>query len=101
MGSNDHTVAEWWDICTSVDEIRAEYLPYTMESSTVVPYFAHLGRCCIGFIQSYVAAEAGDGWWPDEHDPGVRGIDQFLADKDRLGMGLGQKWSGNLSVLIR
>ena len=27
--------------------------------------------------------------WPDEDDPGVRGIDQFLADADRLGQGLG------------
>jgi len=45
----------------------------------------------IGYIQSYVAAEAGDGWWPDEHDPGVRGIDQFLADGDRLDQGLGSQ----------
>jgi RimJ/RimL family protein N-acetyltransferase len=43
----------------------------------------------IGYIQSYVAADAGDGWWPNEHDPGVRGIDQFLADGQHLGQGLG------------
>jgi hypothetical protein len=28
----------------------------------------------------YVALGAGDGSWEDEIDPGVRGIDQFLAD---------------------
>jgi len=38
---------------------------------------------------SYVAAAAGDGWWEDETDPGVRGIDQFLADEARLNQGLG------------
>jgi RimJ/RimL family protein N-acetyltransferase len=30
-----------------------------------------------------------DGWWVDVHDPGVHGIDQFLADPARLGQGLG------------
>ena len=43
----------------------------------------------IGFLQSYVACKAGDGWWPNETDPGVRGIDQFLADATRLNHGLG------------
>ena len=33
--------------------------------------------------------DSGDGWWPDEHDPGVRGIDQFLAHADGLNRGLG------------
>ena len=28
-------------------------------------------------------------WWPDERDPGARGIDQFIADDTRLGRGLG------------
>src|SRR5690606_12070893 len=33
--------------------------------------------------------EAGDGWWADETDPGVRGIDQSIADPDLLNKGLG------------
>ena len=60
-----------------------------MDDSTALPYIAWLENIPIGYIQSYVAAGAGDGWWPDEHDPGVRGIDQFLADVHRLGQGLG------------
>ena len=32
---------------------------------------------------------SGDGWWESEQDPGVRGIDQFLADPGQLGRGLG------------
>ena len=31
----------------------------------------------------------GDGWWLDEQDPGVRGIDQFLAHSEQLGRGVG------------
>jgi RimJ/RimL family protein N-acetyltransferase len=33
---------------------------------------------------------SGEGWWEDETDPGARGIDQFLADGERLGQGLGR-----------
>ena len=43
----------------------------------------------IGFIQAYVAMDSGDGWWEEERDPGTRGIDQFLANAQQLGRGLG------------
>jgi aminoglycoside 6'-N-acetyltransferase Ib len=82
-------VAEWWDSCCSIDEVRAQYLPETTRDSAAVPYFAYLDGIPIGFIQCYVAAAAGDGWWPDEHDPGVRGIDQFVAESQHLGQGIG------------
>lgn len=82
-------VAEWWDSCSSIDEVREQYLPSLASESTAVPYFAYLDGIPIGYIQSYVAAAAGDGWWPDEHNPGVRGIDQFLAESQHLGQGIG------------
>lgn len=64
-------------------------MPCLDSTSPVCPYLALADGAPIGFIQSYVAMNAGDGWWPDERDPGVRGIDQFLADADRRGRGLG------------
>lgn len=82
-------VAEWWEGCETVKELRDKYLPRLEDRSTVVPYLAYLDGFPIGYIQSYVPAATGGGWWPDEHDPGVRGIDQFLADGQRLGKGLG------------
>jgi aminoglycoside 6'-N-acetyltransferase Ib len=82
-------VVEWWEGCKTVAEVRAKYLPRMMDHSTVLSYVAYLDGLPIGYIQSYVAAAAGDGWWPDEHDPGVRGIDQFLANGHNLGGGLG------------
>jgi hypothetical protein len=44
----------------------------------------------IGFIQSYVVMGCGGGWWANETDPGARGSDQFLAEADQLGQGLGR-----------
>ena len=82
-------VAEWWADCQTLSEVREQYLPILTDGSTVLSYVAYLESFPIGYIQSYVATDAGDGWWPDEHDPGVRGIDQFLADADSLGRGLG------------
>ena len=45
----------------------------------------------MGAAQSYVALGSGDGWWEEETDPGVRGIDQSLANASQLGKGLGTK----------
>jgi hypothetical protein len=44
----------------------------------------------IGFVPAYqpVAFHVA-GWWRDEHDPGARGIDQWLAEAEPRGQGLG------------
>jgi RimJ/RimL family protein N-acetyltransferase len=67
-------VAAWWDEPSGLDEIERSYIA-TLDGSP------------IGFIQSYVVM--GSGWWEDETDPGARGIDQFLANAEQLGRGLG------------
>jgi RimJ/RimL family protein N-acetyltransferase len=85
---------EWWGSeagCTTLGETRSKYLPRLAEESRVRPYIAFLAGEPIGFIQTYVALGCGGGWWEDETDPGVRGIDQFLADGTRLGRGLGTR----------
>ena len=61
-------VAQWWNGASSPAEVREKYL---------------------GFVQSYRAMECGGGWWANECDPGVIGIDQFLAEAADLGRGLG------------
>jgi aminoglycoside 6'-N-acetyltransferase-1b len=71
-------------------ELRETYLPRA-DDSDVRCYLAMMDGLPIGYIQSYVAAKAGEGWWPDERDLGVVGIDQFLADEQRLGQGLGTR----------
>jgi RimJ/RimL family protein N-acetyltransferase len=82
-------VAEWWGPPPSLEEVEQEFGPLTSDRSTTRPYIVLGEGTPIGYIQSYVALGSGDGWWPDERDPGVRGIDQFLAHPEQLGRGLG------------
>jgi RimJ/RimL family protein N-acetyltransferase len=82
-------VSEWWREPTSLAELEHDYLPNTMSESSTRAYIAILDSEPIGFIQSYVAMGSGDGWWEQEADPGTRGLDQFLANAEQLGRGLG------------
>jgi RimJ/RimL family protein N-acetyltransferase len=82
-------VAEWWTRPPSLDDVVDDFTPLTRAGGRDQGYIALEGSREIGYIQSYVAKDAGDGWWEDEQDPGARGIDQFLADGDDLGRGLG------------
>ncbi len=82
-------VAEWWSPTPSLEEVEEDFGPLINESSTTKPCIVLFDGTPSGYIQSYVARGSGDGWWEDEQDPGVRGIDQFLAHGDQLGQGLG------------
>ena len=66
-------VRDWWGSaagCGTLQETRSKYLPMFREESHVKPYIAMLRGEPIGFIQSYVAAECGEGWWQGETDHG-------------------------------
>lgn len=85
-------IVEWWGgegERPSLDDVYEHYLPRVLEEEAVTPYIAMLGEEPIGYAQSYIAIGSGGGWWPDETDPGVRGIDQSLANPAQLGKGLG------------
>jgi len=82
-------VAEWWHDEGSLVELEAEYFPPVESPGDARPYIAYAGERPVGYIQSYVAADFGTGWWPGQHDHGVLGIDQFLTDPNDLGRGLG------------
>jgi AacA4 family aminoglycoside N(6')-acetyltransferase len=87
-------IFEWWggeEECPTLDEVLAQYLPRVLAEESVTPYIAMLGEEPIGYAQSYVALGSGDGWWEDETDPGVRGIDQSLANPTQLNKGLGTR----------
>ena len=66
-------VREWWDAEESLEEVRANYL-----ESDARAYLARLDAETVAYIQSY----------PTD-DPGVVGIDQFLADPNHLSRGFG------------
>jgi RimJ/RimL family protein N-acetyltransferase len=82
-------VAEWWIPTPSLKEVEQEFRPLIAGQSTTRSYLALEDGKPIGYIQSYVAKDSGDGWWPDEQDPGVWGIDQFLGHAGQLGRGVG------------
>jgi AacA4 family aminoglycoside N(6')-acetyltransferase len=87
-------IVEWWggeEKRPTLAQTAAGYTPSVMAQDRVTPYIAMAGDQPIGYAQSYVALGSGDGWWEQETDPGVRGIDQSLADANLLGKGLGTK----------
>jgi RimJ/RimL family protein N-acetyltransferase len=93
-------VAQWWSYPRTVEEIESEYLPVALGQSTTRAYIALLDGQPIGFIQSYVVLGSGDGWWEQETDPGVRGIDQFLCNAEQLNRGLGSAMVAAFTALL-
>jgi aminoglycoside 6'-N-acetyltransferase Ib len=94
-------IVEWWggeEARPTFAETLVDYHPATLAREKVTPCIAMRGAEPIGYAQSYVALGSGGGWWADEADPGVRGIDQFLADAALLGQGLGTKM---VAALVR
>lgn len=91
---NRSHIVEWWggeEARPTLADVQEQYLPSVLAQESVTPYIAMLNGEPIGYAQSYVALGGGDGWWEEETDPGVRGIDQSLANASQLGKGLGTK----------
>jgi aminoglycoside 6'-N-acetyltransferase Ib len=96
-------VREWWvgdEAEMPLEAFRATYLPRVMAEEQVTPYIAMLDGRAVGYAQSYVAMGSGDGWWENENDPGVRGIDQFLAEAADLNQGIGTRMVRALVALL-
>ncbi len=91
---NRSHIVEWWggeEARPTLADVQEQYLPSVLAQESVTPYIAMLNGEPIGYAQSYVALGSGDGRWEEETDPGVRGIDQLLANASQLGKGLGTK----------
>jgi AacA4 family aminoglycoside N(6')-acetyltransferase len=94
-------IVEWWGGWRpTLQEVRDHYLPRVLAEEKVTPYIGLLGDTPFAYAQSYVALGAGDGWWEDETDPWVRGIDQSIADPELLGQGLGTRLVRSLVDLL-
>lgn len=92
---------EWWrSEETSLEEVREKYLPRIAGDDAARPFLAYLDGKPIGYIQYYLAHAGDPNWWPDEPGPGVLGIDQFLADGEALGQGLGTAMISQFSGLL-
>lgn len=83
-------IVEWWQgNRPTLQQVRDHYLPRVLARENVTPYIGLLDGKPLAYAQSYVALGAGGGWWEDETDPGVRGIDQSIAYPELLGRGFG------------
>lgn len=85
-------IVDWWggeESRPSLEEVWQQYRPSVLAAQGVTPFIALIGTEPIGYAQSYVAMGSGDGWWEEETDPGVRGIDQSLANAEDLNKGIG------------
>ncbi len=58
-------VAAWWPSGATADSVAEEFTPLLDADSTTRAYVVLLDGRAIGYIQSYVAMESGDGWWDD------------------------------------
>jgi len=81
-------VAEWWE-----GELSLEYVASTYGADIGSPVIRQMLACIdgvpIGYVQDYHVMGADPEWWTEETDPGARGIDQYLANAEQLGQGLG------------
>ena len=79
----------WWFDAGTLAEFEARYRPRIAATSHERGYVVWRRGEPFAFMQSYVVMSVGGAWWPNETDPGARGIDQFLANAGDLGLGLG------------
>jgi AacA4 family aminoglycoside N(6')-acetyltransferase len=83
-------IVEWWGgERPSLKEVYEHYLPRVLAQENVIPYIGLVDHIPFAYAQSYVAMGSGDGWWEEETDPGVRGIDQSIGIPELLSKGLG------------
>ena len=81
-------VAEWWDEPRDLESV-VQAFSADLDSPVIRMFLVCLDQEPIGYIQVYRVMGADPEWWTDETDPGARGIDQFLANAEQLGQGLG------------
>ena len=96
-------IIEWWgedDANLTLSETMDEYALSKFSEYNTSPYIAMMDAQPIGFAQSYIAFGASGGWWESETDPGVRGIDQFLAEESLLGRGVGTSLVSTLTSML-
>ena len=92
---------QWWrDEAATLEDVREKYLPRMAGADAARPFLAYLDGEPVGYIQYYGAAQGDPAWWPDHPGPGVLGIDQFIAEAERLNQGLGTAMVAQFVALL-
>ena len=83
-------VAEWCEGPVTLEYVEQTY-GADIGSAVICPMLASLDGTPVAYVQVYRVMGADPDWWQEETDPGARGIDQFLANAEQLGQGLGSR----------
>lgn len=84
-------VLRWWPDAPTRDELAEDWLVPQPGPHPTRGHIACLAGRPLGFIQAYhVMSSAGEGWWPDERDPGAWGVDFFIGEPGATDRGLGR-----------
>lgn len=82
----------WWrEGLVTEAALREKYLPRIAGVDDARPFIALEDGEPVGYIQVYRADAGAMRYWPDTTGFGVLGIDQFLADGERLDHGIGTR----------
>jgi RimJ/RimL family protein N-acetyltransferase len=84
---NQPHISQVWDGPIPIDQMLKKFELH-IHSNHIFGYLIRNSDVAIGYAQAYEACRVGGGWWP-EIESGTWGIDQFLANRDHLGIGLG------------
>lgn len=82
-------VRRWWrDSPLTLDGVEAKYGPRILEDERVQVFVIQVDGDPAGMIQTYLVSDHPE-WIGDE--PGVAGVDLFIADEECTGRGLGPR----------
>lgn len=84
--NRDH-IRRWWRLAPTLEEVEAKYRRIDGTEKTEV-FVIELDGRPDGMIRTYLVSDYPD-WIGDE--PGVAGVDLFIADAERIGRGLGPR----------
>jgi RimJ/RimL family protein N-acetyltransferase len=84
----EHILRWWRDSPATLDGVAAKYGPRILDVERVRVFMVEVDRELAGMIQTYLVSDHPE-WIGDE--PGVAGVDLFIADEEKTGRGLGPR----------
>lgn len=86
---NEAHVKEFWHESDDIVALKNKFIDEHPKHG-VKSFIIYYNDEPIGYVQSYEAEKAGQGWWADA-EPGTFGIDLFIGDNKMIGKGIGTR----------
>ncbi|MFN1835666.1 GNAT family N-acetyltransferase [Balneola sp. MJW-20] len=98
--SRPHLQKWWSEQETGIQSLKEKYLPRIHGQDDARPFIIRKDEEDLGYIQYYSVTHGNPEWWPDKPGPGILGIDQFIADEQDLGHGMGSAFISEFCHLL-